>query len=91
MVVLGIVAAAVVFGVAAYNLVTSLDGRFARLLFGCLGVVAATLYVIEQFGLAASLGLNVAHGLQLVAALLVVSALVDFLARRAEAGDSGSS
>ena len=89
--VLGIVAAAVVFGVAAYNFVTSLGGRFARPLFGSLGLVAATLHVIDRFGIAASLGLDVSRGLQLVAALLVVSALVDFLARRAGADASESS
>ncbi|EMA05846.1 hypothetical protein [Haloferax denitrificans] len=89
--VLGIVAATVVFGVAAYNFATSLGGRFARLLFGSLGLVAGALYVVEQFGIAASLGLDVARGLQLVAALLVVSVVVDFLARRAGAGGSGSS
>ncbi|CQR49305.1 MULTISPECIES: hypothetical protein [Haloferax] len=89
--VLGIVAAAVVFGVAAYNFVTSLDGRFARVLFGSLGLVAATLYIVEQFGLAGVLGVDVAHGLQLVAALLLVTVLVDFLARRADADASESS
>ncbi|ELZ87261.1 hypothetical protein C453_02884 [Haloferax elongans ATCC BAA-1513] len=89
--VLGIVAAAVVFGVAAYNFVTSLGGRFTRPLFGCLGLIAATFHVVEHFGIAGVLGLDVARGLKLVAALLLVSVLVDFLARRADVVDSGSS
>ncbi|RDI69945.1 hypothetical protein [Halopelagius longus] len=79
----GIVAVATILGVSGYNVRTAYGSRsWANLAVHILGLFAASLGAVEFFGLRVPLGVAPASGIKIIALLMALILLANYLLQR---------